>query len=82
MLSALKDIHPGIGTDLETAVNAADINEKAKVLFMGMFERGEGKTNVKKGEFGQALAQAVLIDKLEFEVPAYISEAFSYVTGK
>lgn len=82
MLSALKDIHPGIGADLEAAVNATDVNEKAKVLFMGMFERGEGKTNVKKGEFGQALAQAVLIDKLEFEVPAYISEAFSYVTGK
>jgi putative ATP-dependent endonuclease of OLD family len=82
MLSALKDIHPGIGADLETAVNAAGKNEKAKVLFMGMFERGEGKTNIKKGEFGQALAQAVLVDKLEFEVPAYIAEAFSYVTGK
>ena len=50
MLSALKDIHPDIGADLEAAVNAvAGDGAKAKALFRGMFERPSN--NVQKGRY-------------------------------
>lgn len=79
MLAALKDIHPGIGDELETQVEGAAAAEQAEVLFKGMFDRGIGKTNVQKGAFSQALAQTVLVDGKELIVPPYIADAFTFV---
>jgi len=54
MLAALKDIHPGIGADVEAEVTAAaDDRAKAEAVFRGMFERPSN--NVQKGRFAQAL---------------------------
>lgn len=80
MLAALKDIHPGIGKDLEAEVNASEETDKAKVLFKGMFERGD-KGNVQKGAYGQALAQAIMSDGMEIEVPDYIAQALAFITA-
>jgi putative ATP-dependent endonuclease of the OLD family len=81
MLEALKDMHPGIAKDLAADVAASVPGDEARVLFKGMFERGEGKTNVQKGAFGQALAQAVLSDGLDIEVPDYIAKALAFITA-
>jgi len=77
MLKALRELHPRIADALETAVDAAaDDAAKAQILFTGMFER---KTNnVKKGSFGQSLAQ-VLSDGAEFKLPEYIRKAIMHV---
>lgn len=78
MLAALKDIHPGIGKDLEAVVNGEpDDRTKATALFKGMFERGEN--NVQKGKFAQALAARIVDDKLEVVVPSYIEDAVKHV---
>lgn len=82
MLEALSDIHPEIAKALKSEVDNAVEVDKARVLFQGMFERGAGKTNVQKGAFGQALAQAVLAEKMDFEVPGYIAEALSFVSAE
>jgi putative ATP-dependent endonuclease of OLD family len=79
MLAALKEINPIIGTQLEKDVNAAPPVDQATVLFKGMFERGEGKANVQKGAYGQALAQAVLGDGLPLQVPQYIVDALKFI---
>lgn len=81
MLKALKELHPDIGKNLEVDVNAVADDEKARVLFKGMFERGDGKANVQKGAFGQALAQAILFDKCDIEVPGYIAKALAFITA-
>jgi putative ATP-dependent endonuclease of OLD family len=81
MLAALKEINPIIGAELETQVSNAVEEDKARVLFQGMFERGQGKVNVQKGAFGQALAQSILSDGLPLEVPPYIGDAFKFVCG-
>jgi putative ATP-dependent endonuclease of OLD family len=82
MLKALSELHPVISKDLETAVAAADEAERAKVLFKGMFERGEGKTNVQKGAFAQSLAQAVISDGHEITLPGYIVKALEFVMAE
>ena len=79
MLEALKDIHPLIAKDLAVEVEAAADDDKARVLFKGMFERGDGKTNVQKGAFGQALAQSIGSDGLDIDVPPYVAEALKYI---
>ncbi len=81
MLMALKDIHPGIGKDLEVVVNAApDDQAKAMALFKGMFERKDN--NVQKGKFAQALAARILDDGLDVAVPAYIQNAVKHACQK
>ncbi len=81
MLAALKDIHPLIAKGLAEEVEAAPVDERARVLFKGMFERGDGKSNVQKGAFGQALAQAIVSDGLDIDVPKYIADALAFITA-
>ncbi len=79
MLSALKDIHPEIGKDLEDAVEKATAEVKPKELFKGMFERDKG-ADVQKGRYAQALAAAIATEKGEIEIPRYIKDALDFVT--
>ena len=80
MLTALKELHPQIAKKLKTDVDAAPTNkEKAKTLFCGMFEAGEGKTKVQKGRFAQVLAQAIVDEGDDFQVPDYIADAIKHV---
>jgi putative ATP-dependent endonuclease of the OLD family len=82
MVEALTEIHPIIGSDLKVIVDAAATDqEKAKLLFTGMFERADGKTNVKKGQFAQALAQGISQSKAALELPGYLKSALDSVTG-
>ncbi len=79
MLSALKDLHPQIGADLEIEVaSKANDRDKAMALFMGMFERNNGKKNVQKGAFAQSLAAQIEDNGLEIEVPNYIRDAVTH----
>ncbi len=80
MLNALAEIHPGVASDLEAQVTAASEDDKARTLFCGMFERDKGN-NVKKGEFAQALAAAIVPAGVAFTVPPYITDALTYVTA-
>jgi putative ATP-dependent endonuclease of OLD family len=79
MLDALKQINPGIAADLKGKVAAAGAADKARVLFEGMFDRGETKANVKKGAFSQALAQVISEKDSEFQTPQYIINALDFV---
>lgn len=79
MLSALKTIHPLIGAELEAEVTAAGENDKARVLYQGLFERGT-KGDVHKGAYAQALAQSVVVDKLPLTPPDYIKKALLAAT--
>ena len=80
MLSALKELHPQIGNILHDEVNCAVTNkDKAKILFCGMFERGEGLKNVQKGRYGQVLAQHIADKNNDFTVPQYIDNAIKHV---
>lgn len=82
MVEALTEIHPMIGAELKVVVDsAATDQEKAKVLFTGMFDRPEGKANVKKGQFAQALAQGISESNTAIELPAYLKSALDSVTG-
>ena len=82
MVEALTEIHPTIGADLKVIVDGAVTNqEKAKLLFTGMFERPEGKTNVKKGQFAQALALGISESNAAIELPAYLKSALDSVTA-
>jgi putative ATP-dependent endonuclease of OLD family len=77
MLTALKEIHPQIGTDLDATVAAlTGAPARARALFSGMFEREQN--NVQKGKFGQALAQALLAPGATRKVPQYILEAIAH----
>lgn len=82
MVEALTEIHPTIGADLKVIVDsAATDQEKAKILFKGMFERPEGRANVKKGQFAQTLAQGIFESNVAIELPAYLKSALDSVTG-
>lgn len=81
MLSALKELHRGIAEDLKAAVDAAASDDKPKVLFKGMFDRGEGKRNVQKGAYSQALAQLISDAGTDFTVPPYITTAIDYLVA-
>jgi putative ATP-dependent endonuclease of the OLD family len=78
MLTALKDIHPLIGKDVEDKVNAAADDLKARELFKGMFKRDSGN-DVQKGRYAQALA-AVIAKSKTVEMPGYIREALEFIT--
>lgn len=81
MIAAMTEIHPEIGADLGVAVDAAPSDqEKAKVLFTGMFERPQGKANVKKGRFAQALAYGITKSHDAVELPGYLKAALDFVT--
>lgn len=80
MLEALSELHPTIAKKLMTEIAKVKCNtEKAKILFTGMFDRGDNKTNVKKGEFAQELAYLLRNDNVDFVVPAYITDAIKHV---
>lgn len=77
ILKALKDIHPGIGAELEIEVAACvEIPAKAKMLFRGMFERESN--NVQKGRFAQALAACIADEGMDFELPEYVLKAIQH----
>jgi putative ATP-dependent endonuclease of the OLD family len=81
MLAALKEIHPGIGKDLESVVDAqVGDRAKAKALFKGMFEREQN--NVQKGKFAQALAAKIADENLDISVPDYIVAAVKHACQK
>ncbi len=79
MLAALEEIHPNIASNLKVVVDGAADEDKAKELFVGMFDRGTGKKNVQKGAYSQALAQAVAKDGVKFTVPPYIKNAIEFI---
>lgn len=79
MLSALKDIHPAIGENLDKKLQATVDDEKPKELFKGMFKRDEG-VDVQKGRYAQALAAAIAADKNVVQIPTYIKDALAFVT--
>ena len=81
MLGALKELHPSIAEDLKAMVDGAALDDKPKVLFNGMFDRGEGKRSVQKGAYGQALAQTIADAETNFIVPPYITDAIDYIVG-
>lgn len=81
MLEALKEIHPVISNNLKEKLNSTTENEeKAKILFCGMFER-ETVENVQKGRFAQSLSDILndIDDSKKFIVPEYIEDALSHV---
>lgn len=81
MLEALKEIHPVISNNLKDELNSTTENEeKAKILFCGMFERKNGE-NVQKGRFAQSLSDILndIDDSKKFIVPQYIEDALSHV---
>jgi putative ATP-dependent endonuclease of OLD family len=79
MLSALEELHPTISKELSQSVNAAITNhEKAKILYCGMFERGDGKSNIQKGRYAQALSHVISEKISEVKVPDYIEKAIMH----
>ncbi|KPW03626.1 ATP-dependent endonuclease [Pseudoalteromonas sp. P1-8] len=80
MLDALSEIHPLIAKSIKDEVNDKTTDqEKAKALFCGMFERGDGLKNVQKGQFAQELAYQVSNTSANFVVPGYIRDAIKHV---
>lgn len=78
MIAALKRLHPRVAISVEESVGAAGSNaEKAKALFVGMFERRSN--NVQKGRYAQMLADEVKA-ATDFVVPPYIRAAIEHVT--
>ena len=82
MFAALKELHPNIASALETSVDGTAADEKAKAIFNGMFDRGKTKSDVQKGAYGQALAQAISPEGVDFSVPPYITQAISFVVAE
>ena len=81
MLAALTEMHPDIGAALTIEVDkAAGDGAKAKQLFCGTFQRGEGKVKVQKGRFSQILAYVIATSNDPVELPTYLSEALTFVT--
>lgn len=80
MLTALADIHPTIGAGLAAKVMAAHEDERARLIFCGLFERDEGGA-VKKGRYAQALAAAISHKSSSVEVPPYIRDALDYIVA-
>ncbi|MEZ4311918.1 MAG: AAA family ATPase [Polyangiaceae bacterium] len=81
MLAALRDLHPRLARQLERDVDSAVGEvEKASVLFQGMF--GRKRANVQKGAFGQALAEVLSDQTIEFEVPSYVQDAIEHACAE
>jgi putative ATP-dependent endonuclease of the OLD family len=81
MLKALEELHPLIAKNLKMAVDAASSDDRPQLIFDGMFDREEGKGNVLKGAYGQALAQAISDKATDFAVPPYIEQAINYIVA-
>ncbi|MFT3736420.1 MAG: AAA family ATPase [Rhodocyclaceae bacterium] len=80
MIDALKDMHPVIGKDLETAVIEAQTDqEKATILYCGMFDRQGDLENVKKGHYSQVLAYGIASSKNPIAIPSYLESALEFV---
>lgn len=80
MLAALTEMHPDIGAALTIEVDSVEGDAaKAKQLFSGTFQRGEGKTKVQKGRFSQLLAYAITTSSDPVELPTYLREALTFV---
>jgi putative ATP-dependent endonuclease of OLD family len=83
MVAALKEMHPKIGADLETDVgNAATAQEKAKVLYCGMFQRPGDLESVQKGRYSQVLAYGIATSKTPVVLPPYLEAALNFVAPK
>lgn len=83
MVTALKEMHPRIGADLETDVgNVATAQEKAKVLYCGMFQRPGDLENVLKGRYSQVLAYGIATSKKPVALPPYLEAALKFVAPK
>lgn len=81
MLFALSQINPVIAANLVNDLKLIPEPDRAKKLFTGMFERGEGLKNIQKGAFAQALASSIIDDKKDIKAPAYIINALDFVCG-
>lgn len=80
MLAAVTEMHPDIGAALKIKVDkAVGDSAKAKELFCGTFQRGDGKLKVQKGRFAQILAYAIATSNDPVELPMYLSEALTFV---
>jgi len=83
MVAALKEMHPKIGADLETDVgNVATAQEKAKVLYCGMFQRPGDLESVQKGRYSQVLAYRIAKSKTPVVLPPYLEAALKFVAPK
>jgi putative ATP-dependent endonuclease of OLD family len=78
MLAALEDLHSEIGKALRIEVDKASLPERPRILFSGMFERDKG-SNVQKGAYAQALAQAIAADGAVFTPPPYIQSMLAFI---
>lgn len=81
MLAALQEMHPEIGKALAETVENTPEDEKARALFQGIFERGEGRTKVQKGTFAQTLADHLSKGGIKVAVPPYIQDALTFITA-
>ncbi|MEX5591440.1 ATP-dependent nuclease [Pseudomonas orientalis] len=82
MIDALKEMHPLIGKALETEIDEGiSDSEKAKLLYCGMFQRGESKDDVQKGRYSQVLAYGIATSKTAVTTPPYLVSALNFVTG-
>lgn len=83
MIAALKEMHPKIGADLESAVaNSASAQEKAQALYCGMFQRPGELENVQKGRYSQVLAYGIATSKAPVAIPPYLDAALKFVAPK
>lgn len=82
MVQALSEMHPGIAAALKPRVDgAASDQEKAKLLFCGMFQRSGTVENVKKGRYSQVLAYAITTSDKTVPVPSYLESALKFVSS-
>jgi len=82
MIDALKEMHSGIGAALETEVNKVTTDqERAKVLYCGMFDRPGDLENVKKGRYSQVLAYRITASKTPVAIPSYLESALKFVSS-
>ena len=83
MVAALKEMHPKIGADVETQVgNAVTDEEKAKVLYCGMFQRPGDLESVQKGRYSQVLAYGIATSNTPVVLPPYLEAALKFVAPK
>ncbi|MFT7773240.1 ATP-dependent nuclease [Roseateles sp.] len=81
MVDSLSEMHPLIGASLKSDVDAAaNDQEKARVLYCGMFQRPGNLENVQKGRFSQVLAFNIASSKDAVPIPKYLNDALKFVT--
>ncbi|SFQ41091.1 ATP-dependent endonuclease [Variovorax sp. 770b2] len=83
MLSALKEMHPVIGKDVEAEIDDLSTpGERAKALYCGMFQRGPNLESVQKGRFAQLLAFNLYSTDEDVTSPDYLTDALDFVVPK